>query len=128
MKLADLITALQKEKISTVTRQNEEELIYGITYIDHQNKIVINGSEIGKQYSAKAIQERCGGGRQLTMNNEQIKTNNEQRTTNNHEYELSRTKETTMPEILGTVIAPENTFSYTPWQLRKKKRKHRTTK
>ena len=43
-----------------VLRQNAEGLIYGITYVDHQTQSVFNGSALGKLYSAKAIQKRCG--------------------------------------------------------------------
>ena len=34
-------------------------MIYGITYVDHKTKCVFNGSHLGKQYSANAIQQRC---------------------------------------------------------------------
>jgi hypothetical protein len=37
---------------------NEQGYIYGITYIDNNNKTVFNGSDLGKAYSAKAIFER----------------------------------------------------------------------
>lgn len=57
--LNEVISELQKKGISAALRQNEAGLIYGITYIDHQAKIVFNGSDLGKQYSAKAMQERC---------------------------------------------------------------------
>ncbi len=58
--LADLMKALQKEKIQVVLRQNNNGVIYGITYVDHHTKCVFNGSHLGKQYSANAIQQRCG--------------------------------------------------------------------
>jgi hypothetical protein len=35
-------------------------LVYGITYVDHKTKTVFNGSDLGKEYSAKAIVERFG--------------------------------------------------------------------
>jgi len=44
--------------IDVVFRQNGQRLIFGITFIDHQNKVVFNGSDLGKVYSAKAITER----------------------------------------------------------------------
>lgn len=58
--LDQLIKALEKEAISVVLRQNDEGRIYGITYVDHKQKVVFNGSDLGKPYSANAIQERCG--------------------------------------------------------------------
>ncbi|MEO6550739.1 MAG: relaxase/mobilization nuclease domain-containing protein [Ferruginibacter sp.] len=58
-RLDEMVKVLLKDKIQVVLRQNEKGIIYGITYIDHQNKCVFNGSELGKQYSANQIQERC---------------------------------------------------------------------
>ncbi|WP_159478111.1 relaxase/mobilization nuclease domain-containing protein [Dyadobacter sp. 3J3] len=54
-----LASALDKQGIKMVFRQNESGIIYGITYVDHRTKSVFNGSILGKQYSANAIQERC---------------------------------------------------------------------
>jgi hypothetical protein len=58
--LPGLMQALNKEAINMVIRQNDNGIIYGITYVDHRTKCVFNGSDLGKQYSANAIQERCG--------------------------------------------------------------------
>lgn len=58
--LSELEKALKKEGINIVLRKNNEGILYGITYVDHGTKCVFNGSTLGKQYSAKAIQERCG--------------------------------------------------------------------
>ena len=57
--LKEFSEALQKEKISVVLRQNNNGIIYGITYVDHQTKCVFNGSHLGKQYSSNGIQQRC---------------------------------------------------------------------
>lgn len=56
-----LKAALEKEGIDLVFRQHEAGLIYGITYVDHVHRVVMNGSELGKNYSAKAVLERCKG-------------------------------------------------------------------
>ena len=53
------MAALKKQGVDTVVRRNEQGLIYGITYVDHQSKCVFNGSNLGKAYSANAIKERC---------------------------------------------------------------------
>lgn len=58
--LSELTKLLEKEGINLICRKNTEGSIYGITYVDHTAKCVFNGSVLGKQYSAKAIQERCG--------------------------------------------------------------------
>ncbi|TLV01396.1 relaxase/mobilization nuclease domain-containing protein [Dyadobacter luticola] len=54
-----LINILERDGIDTILRKNETGLMYGITYVDHRSKAVFNGSSLGKNYSAKAIQERC---------------------------------------------------------------------
>jgi hypothetical protein len=56
--MVDFVFELKKEKITTAIRQNEQGFMYGITFIDHRNKVVFNGSDLGKQYSAAGIQER----------------------------------------------------------------------
>lgn len=56
--LQELITALQKERIQLVLRQNDKGIIYGLTYVDHQTKCVFNGSELGKPYSTNQVQAR----------------------------------------------------------------------
>jgi hypothetical protein len=57
--IPDLKELLRKEGIAMELRQNNQGLLYGITYVDNRNQCVFNGSDLGKQYSAKAIQERC---------------------------------------------------------------------
>jgi hypothetical protein len=46
--LEALIKNLEQEKIQVVLRQNDKGIIYGITYIDHQNKTVFNCSDLDK--------------------------------------------------------------------------------
>jgi hypothetical protein len=57
--LEGLAAALKNQGIDTIVRRNEQGMIYGITYVDHQSKCVFNGSNLGKAYSANAIRERC---------------------------------------------------------------------
>jgi hypothetical protein len=56
--MKDLVTALEQKGLYTVLRQNEEGRLYGITFVDNQNKCVFNGSDLGKAYSAAALQSR----------------------------------------------------------------------
>ena len=58
--LEELVRQLERKGIYASLRKSDSGFIYGITYVDHQTKCVFNGSVLGKQYSAKAIQERCG--------------------------------------------------------------------
>lgn len=57
--LKALETELKKEQIEMVIYQNKQ-MVYGIAFIDHTSKVVVNGSELGRNYSAKRIQEQLG--------------------------------------------------------------------
>lgn len=64
------VSALEREHITPVFRRSAEGQLFGITYIDHQHKVIFNGSELGKSYSAKAVSERL---EQKTFNIGQMK-------------------------------------------------------
>ena len=54
----DKFVSLLKEKgIDTVLRLTDEGRIYGATFIDHRTGCVLNGSRMGKELSANALQE-----------------------------------------------------------------------
>jgi hypothetical protein len=57
--LDGLARELNAKGIDLVPRKNEKGFVYGLTYVDHVSRCVLNGSELGKRYSAKAVQERC---------------------------------------------------------------------
>ncbi|WJS96781.1 relaxase/mobilization nuclease domain-containing protein [Flavobacterium johnsoniae] len=50
---------LKDEAIHTILRKSNEGKLYGITFIDFKTQSVINGSDIGKEFGAKGIQESC---------------------------------------------------------------------
>lgn len=50
--------ALQSKGIQVAFRQNEEGRLYGITFVDNHLKVVFNGSDLGKAYSASAMNDR----------------------------------------------------------------------
>lgn len=56
--IKDLVEGLQQKNIYVVLRQNAEGRLYGITFVDNKNKVVFNGSELGKGYSINALQTR----------------------------------------------------------------------
>ena len=47
---------LKDKNIDVIFRMNTENRIYGVTFIDHRNKYVFNGSKLGKQFSANVFQ------------------------------------------------------------------------
>ncbi|WP_461791501.1 relaxase/mobilization nuclease domain-containing protein [Pedobacter sp.] len=69
-------TALKAQGIAAVFRIGVNGQVFGITYIDHKNKTVFNGSDLGKAYSAKAILAKFGQSKSL-----QTSTKKQQRST-----------------------------------------------
>ncbi len=55
VKKETLVRELAREQVALVLRRNEAGLIYGLTFIDHKHRTVFNGSDLGKEYSAKAV-------------------------------------------------------------------------
>lgn len=135
--LPELVKALEKEGINTVFRKNTEEIIYGITYVDHTTKCVFNGSALGKQYSAKAIQERCEintAVNQKTTNstiekNQEIKsqkTNQKAENTSFHNEQLNNKSidsNTLIGKLTDILTQTEITSAYVPNQLKGKRKK-----
>ncbi|MFX8929937.1 hypothetical protein ABTN05_19430, partial [Acinetobacter baumannii] len=56
--LSALQATLATKNIHLLLRQSTTGQIYGITLIDENNKLVINGSDLGKAYSAAHLQKR----------------------------------------------------------------------
>lgn len=54
----DFIARLKEENIDVVMRYTAEGLIYGVTFIDHNTFNVLNGSRMGKAFSANALENR----------------------------------------------------------------------
>jgi hypothetical protein len=122
---------LDKRGIDTVVRQNENGIIYGITFIDHQSKCVWNGSDLGKQYSAKGLLERCykPAAAQTKEQAETQEKNIAKSMAANPAANLNTTqqREGTQADtsLLGDLLRPEYGADYLPSHLKKKRRKKR---
>lgn len=51
------IALLKAKGVDVVIRHTDEGRIYGATFIDHRTGCVLNGSHLGKEFSANALQE-----------------------------------------------------------------------
>jgi len=58
---SELRAKLQAMNIDLVVRRNDQGRIYGITFIDHNDRCVFNGSRLGKEFSANVFNDRFGG-------------------------------------------------------------------
>jgi len=117
--------AMEKEKIILVVRQNDKGIIYGLTYIDHNTKCVFNGSDIGKDYSAKAILEKCG----IAPNFGVLEKPSEPKITEHNSMEISidtdKKQSQELSNLIEGIINPSNELQYVPYELRKRRKKKR---
>lgn len=54
--ISDFKHLLKEKGIGTIFRQNEQGRIYGVAFIDYQNRAILNGSRLGKDFSANQFQ------------------------------------------------------------------------
>ncbi|MDD5053186.1 MAG: conjugal transfer protein MobB [Sulfuricurvum sp.] len=73
---ADFEKQLSANNINVVFRYNDANRIYGVTFIDHQNKCVLNGSRLGKEFSANVFNELFTSSKESNGNQSQQHTNN----------------------------------------------------
>ena len=78
----ELEQQLKKQGIDVVFRQNDSGRIYGVTFIDHDSRVVLNGSRLGKEYSANVFNERFSG---ETGNIHQSEVETQQREQSTHQ-------------------------------------------
>ena len=48
---------LKEDNIEMVLRKSKDGQLYGLTYVDHGTQTIFNGSQLGKSFSAKGIQD-----------------------------------------------------------------------
>ena len=53
----EFVTLLRDKGVDVVFRHTDEGRIYGATFIDHRTGCVLNGSRLGREFSANALQE-----------------------------------------------------------------------
>lgn len=125
--------ALETQGIHLRLRQSTEGHLYGVTFVDHRTHCVFNGSELGKGYSAKALELRLGPGtvavpnlprhsaRQQEDGLQPQPTAAETKAMSNPPAPAQPKEE---PTMLDTLLQVENVPDYLPYHLRKyRKRK-----
>ncbi|WP_439490845.1 relaxase/mobilization nuclease domain-containing protein [Algoriphagus sp.] len=132
--LDEVIKSLEKQGIATIKRENQEGRLYGITFVDHRTKCVFNGSALGKNYSAKGLMDRINvesvksevRPESLTMTGRHLggKQGGQPEITIG---EIGQTQHALNDSrgLLEKVVSPEETYSYLPFEWRKKKRKRK---
>lgn len=121
--IPQLVKQLQKEGIDTVLRQNNEGLVYGVTFVDHKTKSVYNGSKIGKEYSVKGLQDRCNS-------NQTIMTNQAEKVNYSRQELIEILKENKgtihlneLPKFMDLLMKAENEYQYLPKEFKRRRKK-----
>ena len=129
--LQSLVSTLEKDGIHTAVRQNDQGLVYGVTYIDHRTKTVFNGSDLGKAYSAKGLQERCskieGLVPKVSLQHTVAKRPEEHRQTveSGQKSHTGQDSLINIPKTVDDLLQPAQATGYVPHQLKSSKKKKR---
>ena len=62
----DFVAKLKERNIDVVFRYTDEGRIYGVTFVDHDTMTALNGSRLGKEFSANALNARFSQQQQPT--------------------------------------------------------------
>ncbi|HEY8687925.1 MAG TPA: relaxase/mobilization nuclease domain-containing protein [Chitinophagaceae bacterium] len=126
--MKNLVTTLKQKNIYTVLRQNTEGRLYGITFVDNQNKVVFNGSDLGKGYSVAALQSRLAVANENPLTQDKIKGSNSSGVLIK-EIDLNINPDKTIvataknENLLDVLLSTKEQYDNTPNNLLKKKRK-----
>jgi hypothetical protein len=122
--LSELVKALEREGVSTVIRQNETGRVYGITYVDHKQKVVFNGSDLGKPYSANGILDRCKTTAQNASDGQpEAKFKAERHTPHRTVNSEQSIGDAAGSDLANALLQQEFTGETLPFDLRKKRKK-----
>lgn len=126
--MKELMGYLKQKNIYTLLRQNAEGRLYGITFVDNQNKCVFNGSDLGKGYSAAALQSRLSTDIEKSLNQNETKDSSAggsiQKEMGQHKQQYKTISFATKTESpLDVLLSTKEQYDNTPNSLLKKKRK-----
>lgn len=87
----EFIAALKERNIDLVLRYTEDGRIYGATFIDHDSHTVLNGSRLGREYAANALNERFSGENEVCRTPDIVETINSENETNQSQEQQTST-------------------------------------
>jgi hypothetical protein len=119
----DLARRLGSRDIAVLFRENRENHVYGVTFVDHRRRAVFNGSELGKAYSAKALTARFSQQPLPATEGKPVQWENQVSPSGQALQRLPR--HAAFPELLQAVLQPEMQPEYVPRALHPKKKKRR---
>ena len=120
--------ALREKGIDLVLRRNDEGRIYGATSIDHNQRVVLNGSRLGKEFSANVLNERfADNSPREDLQAPTLKHSENKQTTTNQQPQSTHSETNDPVGSLFSVFTPEveGTDNKQPTLKRKRKKKRR---
>jgi len=124
----DFSKELKSKDIDVVFRENESGRIYGVTFIDHQEQVVLNGSRLGKEFSANVFNDYFKG-EYLTPENNLHQTHSDDFIPYEKSHQQQNPMESAIENAIGGLfdILPinENTYEENPQFPKQKKKKKR---
>jgi hypothetical protein len=126
--MKNLVSLLKQKNIYTVLRQNAEGRLYGITFVDNQNKVVFNGSDLGKGYSAAALQSNLAVVNKNPLAQDETKGDSSsgvliKENDLNKQQDKIISSTTKNENLLDVLLSTKEQYDNTPSSLLKKKRK-----
>jgi len=109
---------LERESIHMILRKSKEGQLYGITYVDHKTRSIFNGSDLGKEFSAKGIQESCA----ISIRALEKKYQNSI-ATHLEKYQDLQSKQYVKENLADILLRGENINDYVSKQFKQKKKK-----
>lgn len=122
--VSELIKLLEQRNVHTLLRLNTEGRIYGITFVDNQNKTVFNGSDLGKQYSVAHLQNKILSNAAIEEKQREYTKDKSLQPEKGNVQEPQTDLQKAPPDLLH-LLAPKKQFEFVPYQLLKKKRKRK---
>ncbi|RKE47136.1 relaxase/mobilization nuclease domain-containing protein [Sphingobacterium detergens] len=128
--LKPFIRELRAEGIDTVLRHTKDGRVFGITFVDHKNSCVFNGSALGDIYGAAAILLRSGEttGIKKDLNHVSFKlqTNKVKSIADSNGFTpapFNPRHEDSSESLMQIMFQVERDYNYLPYELSAKKKK-----
>lgn len=123
-KLRDFVATLKDEGITTILRRSADDRVYGITFVDHENRVVFNGSDLGKQYGAKSLLDRIKDGHRTSSADQLI--SEPPRTVSRRDSSVGQPNEMQIPDAIKDLMrADERWHNVDPALVKRRKRKRK---
>jgi hypothetical protein len=119
------IAQLKKNGIDVLFRRNKTGRIYGVTFIDHQSHVALNGSRLGKNYSANVFNDLF---RDIqSHDNQQSIPQQMSLSKSSREYSTVDSEEGSLGSILSLLTpdtqSSDNDYTVPHWKKKRKKRR-----